>query len=476
MKKMNIIIIFFILLNAFFTKIIKIPFGIINREEDSEISPLITNLVYNKIYINLTIGSPPQKIKIMLHKDNYALFISKNNFNKNLSDSLESDTETTTFYLDLLYTGYYSKDIMSFGNYINNTTKLNFVISEIEDNSLGHLGLKIPAEFPDRLTSFIETLYHHEIISSYTWTLKYYYSNKKLLESINDKINPIGELIIGGEPHEYEENKKIYPENEYHFLEAPTHNNKKYYWDLKIKNIYTISEGEKIEIISNSYYKDEVSLKAENSFIIGTDVYKKLIYNCFFKKYDYNNTICREDKIPQKNYVNYIECNNDELFDLKKFPSIYFESFEFNKTFELTYEDLFVLDEKSNKYIFLILFPTNYVETTWNLGIPFLRKYQFTYNENKKVIGFYNIDKKDKDKDNNNKIWLYIIFGLLFMLFCGLLIFLGMFMHKCLYGEKRRKKANELDDGYDYEVKEGINSDINIREENNKKKRLVEEE
>ena len=476
MKKMNIIIIFFILLNAFFTKIIKIPFGIINREEDSEISPLITNLVYNKIYINFTIGSPPQKIKIMLHKDNYALFISKNNFNKNLSDSLESDTETTTFYLDLLYTGYYSKDIMTFGNYINNTTKLNFVISEIEDNSLGHLGLKIPAEFPDRLTSFIETLYQHEIISSYTWTLKYYYSNKKLLESINDKINPIGELIIGGEPHEYEENKKIYPENEYHFLEAPTHNNKKYYWDLKIKNIYTISEGEKIEIISNSYYKDEVSLKAENSFIIGTDVYKKLIYNCFFKKYDYNNTICKEDKIPHKNYMNYIECNNDELFDLKKFPSIYFESFEFNKTFELTYEDLFVLDEKSNKYIFLILFPTNYVETTWNLGIPFLRKYQFTYNENKKVIGFYNIDKKDKDKDNNNKIWLYIIFGLLFMLFCGLLIFLGMFMHKCLYGEKRRKKANELDDGYDYEVKEGINSDINIREENNKKKRLVEEE
>ena len=59
MKKMNIIIIFFILLNAFFTKIIKIPFGIINREEDSEISPLITNLVYNKIYINFTIGSPP---------------------------------------------------------------------------------------------------------------------------------------------------------------------------------------------------------------------------------------------------------------------------------------------------------------------------------------------------------------------------------------------------------------------------------
>ena len=51
-----------------------------------------------------------------------------------------------------------------------------------------------------------------------------------------------------------------------------------------------------------------------------------------------------------------------------------------------------------------------------------------------------------------------------------------MLLHKCLYRDKRRKKANELDDGYDYEVKEGINSDANIREENNKKKRLIEEE
>lgn len=472
---MNKIILFFILFNISFSGIIRIPFGIINREEDAEISPLITNLVYNKIYINFTIGSPPQKLKIFLHKDNYALFISKNNFNKNLSDSLESDTETTTFFLDLLYTGYYAKDIINFGNYINNTKKLNFIISDIEDNSLGHLGLKVPANFPDGLTSFIETLYYNNIITSYTWTLKYY-SNKQLIESLNDKFNPIGELIIGGEPHEYEKNKSLYPENAYYFLEAPIHNNKKYYWDLKIKNIYTIFEGEKIEIINNNYYKEEVELKAEYSFILGTDVYKKIIYEYFFKKYDYiKNEICKEVKIPQKSYMNYTECNNDELFDLKKFPSIYFESFEFNKTFELTYEDLFILDEKTNKYIFLILFPTNYVETTWNLGIPFLRKYQFTFNEDKKVIGFYNRNKKEKDKDKKNKSWIYILIGLLFIIFCGLLIFLGMYIHKCLYGEKRRKKANELDDGYDYEVKEGINSETNQREEDYKKERLIEE-
>ena len=149
---MNKIIIFFTLLYISFTRIIKIPFWIINQEEDAEKSPLITNLIYENIYITITLGSPLKKIRILLHKDGYPLFISKNNFNKNISDSLELDIEKTIFYLDLLHTGYYSKDILNFGNYINNTEKLNFIISDLEDNSLGHLGLKIPAEFPDGLT------------------------------------------------------------------------------------------------------------------------------------------------------------------------------------------------------------------------------------------------------------------------------------------------------------------------------------
>jgi hypothetical protein len=487
---MNKEIFFLIIFNFALSEIIKIPFGIINTEKYSDIPNLISKLVYNRIYINMTVGTPPKEIKLYLRKDSYALFIHKNNFNKTLSESFESNNKLNTFFLDIYTTGYFSKDFISFGNYKNNNNKkLDFILSESDDNSLGALGFKIPFNFPEGLTSFLENLKNNSIISSPVWTLKYYYSNKKLIESINDIYNPIGELIIGGDPHEYEENKIKYSIDEYNYLEAPAHN-RKYYWDLKFKSIYIYTlENEKIEVINNNYLVNEVNLKAEYSVIWGTKVYYDIIHTYFFIKYKYiENNICQEKKVESKSNLKYIECiNDDKLFQLKNFPSIYFESFEFNKIFELTYEDLFVLEEETNKYIFLIVFPTNYVETTWSLGIPFLRKYQFTFNEDKKVIGFYNTKEKKEDENNNNvhinnnsnnnnKIGLYILFGSLFVIFCVLLIFLGMFIHKWLFGEKRRKKANELDDGFDYDTKESINTDKNIIQDNDKKDNLISEQ
>ena len=465
-----------ILIKIFLSEIIKVPFGIINTEKDSDSYPLIGKLLFNKLYINLTIGNPPQKIKVYLRKDSYALYISEKNFNNNISDSYKSNNILETCFLDIYTTGYLSKEIIRIGDYQNNNNKkLDFVLAVSDDNSLGALGLKIPHNFPEGMYSFIYSLKNNSIISSYTWTLKYY-SNKKLIDSINDRNDPIGELIIGGEPHEYEENKAKYPSNEYRFVEAPTHSYK-YYWDLKIKSVYIISDS-KIEMINNNYKKDEVSLKAESSVIFGTNVYYDIIYSHFFKKYNYTtNNICEEKKVPSKSNFNYIECsNNNELFDIKKFPNIYFESYELNTTFELTYEDLFVLDEETNKYIFLIVFPTNYIGTEWGLGIPFMRKYQFTFNEDKKVIGFYHNDEKNNINNNDgkgNKIGLYILIGFSFILFCGLLITLGMYIHKYFYGEKRKKKANELDDDFTYETNENNNSDTKINKEKNE--RLMDE-
>jgi len=467
---------FVILTKIFLSEIIRIPFGIINTEKDSESYPLISQLIYNKLYINLTIGTPPQNIKVFLRKDSYALYISEKNFNKSISVSYNSNNIIETFFLDIYTTGYISKEIIRIGDYQNNNnTKLDFVLSVSDDNSLGALGLKIPHNFPEGMYSFIHSLKNNSIISSYTWTLKYY-SNIKLIDSINDKDGPIGELIIGGEPHEYEENKTKYPPNEYLFTEAPIYSYK-YYWNLKIKSIYIISD-KKIEMTNNNYKEDQVSLKAENSIIFGTKVYYDIIYSHFFKKYGYStNKICEEKKVPNKSNFNYIECsNNKELFDITKFPNIYFESYDLNKTFELTYEDLFVLDEETNKYILLIIFPTNYVGTEWQLGIPFLRKYQFTFNEDKKVIGFYNDEVKINSNNNDgkdNKIGLYILIVFLFILFSGLLIILGMYIHKYFYGEKRKKKANELDDDFTYEAKDNINSDNKNNKDKNE--RLMDE-
>ena len=80
---------------------------------------------------------------------------------------------------------------------------------------------------------------------------------------------------------------------------------------------------------------------------------------------------------------------------------------------------------------------------TWLLGEPFLKKYPFTFNQDKKKIGFYKIIH------NNNKFsfhytW-FIIISLIVV--CFLLLFL---LIKNIMNKPRKIRANELEDNYDY--------------------------
>ena len=113
----------------------------------------------------------------------------------------------------------------------------------------------------------------------------------------------------------------------------------------------------------------------------------------------------------------YIECDKNDNFNISSFPDIYFENKELETIFNLTYEDLFILDETKNKYIFLVF--NNRHTNHWVFGNVFLRKYQFTFNVDSKTIGYYKSmnnypndnnndnqnddNKKDENKDDDNK-------------------------------------------------------------------------
>ena len=99
----------------------------------------------------------------------------------------------------------------------------------------------------------------------------------------------------------------------------------------------------------------------------------------------------------------------------------------------------------------------------WILGKPLFKKYTTVFNQDKKAIGFYteskehnetnnDNDKKDENKNNKLKIWLYliIIFACIFLV-CS--IVLTVFLCKKYPFGKRKIKANELDDDYDYSTK-----------------------
>ena len=130
----------------------------------------------------------------------------------------------------------------------------------------------------------------------------------------------------------------------------------------------------------------------------------------------------------------------------------------------------------------MVVFPENYYNVQhsfWYLGLPFYKAYQLVFNYDSKTIGLYLSNKKDQvinedgknktnsmineEKRNNRSVKrtiLEILFGI-----C--LVIVAYFIGKKI-NEQRKKRANELQDDYDYytNYKIGIN-DINEKEENN---------
>ena len=142
-----------------------------------------------------------------------------------------------------------------------------------------------------------------------------------------------------------------------------------------------------------------------------------------------------------------------------------------------------------SKYYFLIT--SNYDEN-WLIGYPLLKKYQFVFNHDSRTIGFYNpdlpkekesddegdeggedhnnktnsddtyndddinnqtdsdtIDEKDNDGSMNGKTIALIVFisGIVF-------IVIGLVIGKICFKKIKKKRANELDDNYDYNTYE----------------------
>ncbi len=268
------------------------------------------------------------------------------------------------------------------------------------------------------------------------------------------------------------------------------------YWDIYFDSIYLIlkdnTQKDDLKVNINGYGLAEINL--DISFIVGPNNYFESIKNHFFNKY---KDICTETFLSNTNF-RYIECDNNDLFNISSFPNVYFEHKELETIFNLTYEDLFILDKTKNKYLFLVF--NNRFTNNWVFGNIFLRKYQFTFDVDSKTIGYYksmnyhqnynsddsndNEDKKDdkedkKDDDNNNEqqkneendknennkdnngnnknnLMMMIIIGLLFVICCISFIFIGMYIEKKC--NRRKKRINELEDE---------NSDYNYIEYNN---------
>ncbi len=414
---------YFIIHLALTFSILKMPFDKFYFETNLNKTPtkIFQELSNNLIRVNISVGEPKQEISLNLTFESYITFLSgtsvKGNFkkfNENYSNSYKKiENKISEFYSEHFIKGVRSSDNfhLIFYNFGEKTiNNFNFVLANELDNreEMGQLGLCYgDIILGNKLSdfNFISQLYKKQLISSYAFTIKY-----------NDFEH--GELIIGALPHEYDDNYK-----EKDFISIKAGNSQVVSWSLFFKHI---SYGN--EIILQKIF---IEFKLEFGFILANSELKNKLIKEFFQYHSECHMI-KEENI-------YFYCENN--YGIKKFKNIIFSSEIGDYNFNLNYNDLFM--KNNDKYFFLIVFPVNDNNKYWKLGKPFLKKFQFIFDQDKKLIGFY-------QKKYNNNIEIIVLFFLCIIIILLLGIFIYIFQNK----NKRRKRINEIDDGFDYHSSE----------------------
>ena len=380
----------------------------------------------NELYVDLNIGTPKIVIplKLTFNYSPCALRGTKLNgiYNETNSRTYKlTDKFVWNFSNEIFNYGFYSIDTIYLKNYSQREmiyNNFNFILAtKINSNQNfpnGIIGLKFEDTSLVRNQSLIFRLKENNLIEKKCFTINF-----------DKKNNNEGYLIIGNYPHEYDSKYNI-----------------KYFQNTNIKQLYDKNIFWTIEFDSIIWNKvrfeknKNIRFVLDINTIIVTKDYLKVFENYFL---DYNNT-CKQNTY-KNNTENQIYFTCDSSFNIKEFPSIKFTNKFLNYTFILDSNDLFIKD--GNTYLFLIVFDLK-SRNYWEIGTPFLYKYQLVYDFDRKIIGFYTyIEGEDNNKKLNSK---YPFSFYLAIFFAFIIIILGLILYKLFILLPRKKRANELID------------------------------
>ena len=418
----------FIILSYFFTYIfseILLPIKIIENENFNEIN----NIIMSNLYISTKIGTNKQNINLLLKFSTYQIYLSdylnnKNYFNYNKSNSFIIYDSNSSFYLQDFKEHFFCKDNF----YLDKIqiSQLNFVLAKelLYYNVSGCFGLKINDANFNVNTEFnlIKQLKKKDIINSYCFTLLF------------DNKNNNGEILIGDYPHEIKtfNDKYLFEENNFFYTKSYFQDDL-FSWSLVFDNITHNNQQ-----VYHNYNIGE--LQIEIGGIVAPNYFQDMINVSFFKVL-FESKKC-EIKITNISLYKYIYYTCDKDVNIKEFKEINFYIKNIRLNISLNYNDLFI--KRNNKYVFLIFFK-DYSFKKWILGKPFLKKEIFTFDLDKKIIGYYK--NKNYYVINNNKLNLNLIL-LLFLSFVLIIILVIILFKKKI--NFRKKYANELNDQYEY--------------------------
>ena len=466
-RKINNKLYVYILILALLLKLnfcyIVLPFKMNSPQNSIDLTEIVNFLVNNELIITLPIGDPKTNIDFYASMNEYPYyleegsckshsisstsyyFLNSNSYSltKNLSDCIvKLDTcslgqEKLFLYEDInlnklveLY-----PFISYFGNRKSNINKNNKQIC-------GKIGFQIENR-PYRLyeyENFITMLKKNSKIISYSWYIHYYETPYK--KSENEYYD--GAIIFDVF------NKKFYDDfpyfkndNDYFYINVKDLE-RILAWTFTFDKIYYSINNSKIELNNR-----ESGLAFEKDLILCTEEYFENIKTEFFNDY-FDKKIC----FLVEGKYNYIYCDKTTFERrVKEFPALSFKSNGLNKTFILNGDDLF--KEYNNNLLFMIVFE-KYSYKLWTLGKIFMKKYNFYFDNDKKFIGCFEriIPKKNETKSFFDKIkwYIFIIIG----------IIIGFFLGKKIRDRRRKLRANELEDKFEYLSNKSINNNNDI--------------
>ena len=423
---------------------------------DNSINNYIEFLLQPQLYGEIKFGNPEHSIYLLISTESTYFSIESKYFNEKFYDFSKSSTFINTtkkvnFYNEIYKSSYICKDQFYFINDINTmkeepyqnmsfyyvneisneySQKLEkYYINKNKNKPNGIIGLKLPDSFSSG-NNILKYLNNIKAISKNIWSLYMMKSNLY--------------LIFG---------KDLYKE-QYNEVKRTTCYGSGYYnyWYFLFNDI----------MIGNNKLNDErtAEYSPQIGVIIGVKEYQNYLKKYFFASFIEKN-ICNEEKLNLNGIIyNYYVCYKD--INLNSFESIEFIHEELSYKFILDKNDLFM--DYGNKKLFLCIFIeyekgySSYSTNHWILGLPFVKKYNFVFDEDSKNILFY--DKKSiyDNYFNRDSGVIYWIIVIILFLFAGVL-FIYLII-KIIYKPKQIK-ANELEESFSYKINENLkNKDI----------------
>ena len=446
----------------------------------NNITEIMKYIYLEPLISEIAMGDPEQKVNFIFRTDCYYVYLTSKNhkakkldyasnyINKKFGDfSYYNPKESNSIYnyeqirnySYPYYNQFISKNIFEKFKINGIIYNSNMTLAEyIELEEPGGFCLQISEDDPRSLEytpSFPVILKKNlNIINNYNWFIYFSQDNK------NDY------LVIGTSPDEFKNPKTgdlIYPnfekEKNYYSINDEFEV-RKAAMRINFDDIYLLDDDKKTKIEFEEKDNCKGKLIPNIGFIVGTTNYFHYIEKNIFGKY-FQNEQCKKVNFTERpNLVGeeytYFYCD-ESLYDIMKslFKTIIFkQASSLSENFELNFNDVFI--KQNNYLIFKIIF-SKHLHSYWDLGKPFMKKYQFEFDFDHEKIGYYKFPKLE---EGNNNILKYFLISFGVIILSAILITLGVFLGKN-YFKLRKKRANELDDDFDYQQNKEVSPIIN---------------